>query len=125
MPPWAAVFVPLALIDAALLAHLSKLAIERPLPDLFPALIAIPADASFTSAHAMQSAAFVLAYIVRPAGRVRPAGALALGIVAALVGISRVYPQVRSSSDVLFSAAAAILWVRALRALPVWQERIR
>lgn len=124
-PPRAAAFVPLALIGAALLAHLFKLAIARPRPDLFPALVAIPADASFPSAHAMQSAAFVLACIVRPAGRVRPAGALALGIVAALVGISRVHLQVHFPSDVLFGAAAAILWVLALRALPVWQERIR
>lgn len=124
-PARVAAFMPAAVIGAALLGHLVKLAIDRPRPEFVPALAAMPVNASYPSAHAMQATAFALAYIVRPAGHAGHAGtaaAVALCVSAILVGVSRVYLQVHFPSDVLFGAAAAILWVLALRALPVWPE---
>ncbi|MBK8120520.1 MAG: phosphatase PAP2 family protein [Sulfuritalea sp.] len=46
-------------------------------------------------------------------------------LLIASVGVSRVYLQVHYPSDVAFGMAAAILWVLALRRLPVWREDIR
>jgi undecaprenyl-diphosphatase len=42
--------------------------------------------------------------------------------MAILVGLSRLYLQVHFASDVMFGAAAAVLWVLALRSLPIWKE---
>lgn len=116
--PRAAAFVPTALIGAALLARLAKLAIERPRPDMFPALISMPADASFPSAHAMQVTALVAAWLLRPGSRPAGGEALAGGLLIAAVALSRVYLQVHYPSDVAFGIAAALLWVMALRRLP-------
>ena len=118
-------FVPLALIGAAALAHLAKLAIERPRPDLLPALVAMPADPSFPSAHAMQATAFAVAWLLRPGARPGAAEAVAALLLAAAVAGSRVYLQVHFVSDVAFGVIAAILWVLALRCLPVWTPRLR
>ncbi len=121
-PPHAAAFVPAALIGAAILARLAKLAIERPRPELFPALIAMPDDASFPSAHAMQATALVAAWLLRPGARLAYGEALAGGLLIAAVALSRVYLQVHFPSDVAFGMVAALLWVMALRSLPLWQK---
>jgi len=124
-PPRAGAFVPLALIGAAALAHLAKLAIARPRPDLLPALVAMPADPSFPSAHAMQATAFAVAWLLRPGARPGAAEAVAALLLAAAVAGSRVVLQVHFVSDVAFGVIAAILWVFALRSLPVWTPRLR
>ena len=121
----AAAFVPLALLGAAVFAHLAKVAAERPRPDMFPALVAMPLDASFPSAHAMQVTAFTCACLLPPGARPGLGAALAGSLLMASVGVSRVYLQVHYPSDVAFGMAAAILWVLALRRLPVWREDIR
>lgn len=124
-PPRAAAFVPAALIGAAILARLAKLAIERPRPDLFPALIAMPNDASFPSAHAMQATALVAAWLLRPGARFAYGEALAGGLLIASVALSRVHLQVHFPSDVAFGMVVALLWVMALRGLPLWQNAIQ
>ena len=118
----AAAFMPVALASAALLSHLSKLAVERPRPDLFQALISLPSDASFPSGHAIHATAFATAWILRPGARTRAAEILALGLLVLLVGASRLYLQVHFPSDVAFGIAVAALWVLALRCLPIWSE---
>ena len=120
-----AAFVVLALIGASALGHLAKLIVARPRPDLFPPLIAMPADWSFPSAHAVQVTAFALAWLLRPgapAGRIEIA---ALVSVMALVIASRLYLQVHFPSDVLAGVLLATLWVMFLRRLPAWRENKR
>lgn len=116
-------FVALALIGASALGHLAKLIVARPRPDVFPPLIPMPEDWSFPSAHAVQVAAFALAWTLRPGaspGRIEIA--VLLGIVAA-VFISRLYLQVHFPSDVVAGALLASLWVLLLRSVPAWRER--
>lgn len=125
-PRWGlrtACFVPIALVGAAIWAHAFKLLINRPRPDPLTALIDLPADTSYPSAHTLQAASFVLAWIICPNLRSHPATTLVLALMALLVGISRIYLQVHFASDVMFGAAAAVLWVLALRSLPIWKER--
>ena len=118
----AASFVPLALMGSAALAHLAKVAVSRPRPELFPPLATMPPDASFPSAHAMQVTALVLAYFLRPGVRPGLVAWLAGGVLVALVGLSRIHLQVHYPSDVIVGMLAAALLVLALRALPVWRE---
>jgi undecaprenyl-diphosphatase len=123
--PRAAAFVPLALVGAAVLAHVAKFIADRPRPDLFTALIPMPADQSYPSAHAMQVTAFLLAMLLRPGTRPGPGAVLLACLLAALVAVSRVYLQVHFPTDVAFGIVAAALWVLALRCLPVWREGAR
>lgn len=120
--PRTACFVPVALVGAALWAHAFKLLVNRPRPDPLAALIDLPADMSYPSAHTLQVGAFVLAWMLCPNLRSHRVTAIALLLMALLVGISRLYLQVHFASDVLFGAAAAVLWVLALRSLPIWKE---
>jgi membrane-associated phospholipid phosphatase len=117
----AASFVPLALLSSATLAHLTKVAVSRPRPELFPPLTTMPADASFPSAHAMQVTALVMAYLLRPGARPGIAAWLAGGALVMLVGLSRIHLQVHFPSDVIFGMLAAALLVLALRELPPWR----
>lgn len=117
-------FVPLALLAASVVARLAKLAVLRPRPDEFAPLAAMPADASFPSAHAMQISAVVLAFLLRPGAR--PGTAAWLGGLALIsaVAASRVHLQLHFPSDVLFGVAAAALLVAALRSLPPWNRGV-
>lgn len=121
--PRTACFVPVALVGATLWAHAFKLLVNRPRPDPLVALIDIPADMSYPSAHTLQVGAFVLAWMLCPNLRCHTVTAVALLLMAILVGISRLYLQVHFASDVVFGAAAAVLWVLALRSLPIWKKR--
>jgi undecaprenyl-diphosphatase len=114
------VFLPLALAGAVALAQVAKHVVGRPRPDLFPALIAMPADPSFPSAHAMQATAFAAGWLLRPGMRPGPLGVVGAGLLVAAVAGSRSYLQVHFPTDVLFGVAAALLWVAALRCAPVW-----
>jgi undecaprenyl-diphosphatase len=113
-------FLPLALLGATALAQAAKFLVARPRPDLFPALVTMPPDASFPSAHAMQATAFALAWLLRPGARPAPLAAAAAGLLVLAVAGSRVYLQVHFPTDVLFGMTAAALWVVALRCAPVW-----
>lgn len=93
---------------------MAKLLVERPRPDLFPALVAMPQDASFPSAHAMQVTAFLAAWLLAAARRPLAAGAVVAATAAVLaVALSRIYLQVHFPSDVAFGMVAAVLWVLA------------
>ena len=120
-----AVFVPLAVIGAMMLAHLFKLAVARPRPELFPALTTMPVDPSYPSAHSMQVAAFASAFLLRPAGCKHAGIVASLVALFLLVALSRIYLQVHFPSDVIFGLLAAVLWVLALRQLPPWQDKLR
>jgi membrane-associated phospholipid phosphatase len=113
----AGLFVPCSLLFASGLSHVAKLLVERPRPDLFPSLIALPADWSFPSAHTMQVTAFALALLLQARVGERLRAALVLACVIGLVGISRIYLQVHFPTDVLFGLVAAIGCVLAARHL--------
>jgi len=106
----------LGLAGASLLAHGSKPLFGRGRPDLFTALVELPADASYPSAHSAQIFAFALSLYLalRPAvpGCILLLGALLLWAV--VVGLSRVYLQVHYPSDVVGGAVMALLWVWGL-----------
>lgn len=106
-------FLLLSLCGASVLAHLTKLAVARPRPDLFTQAVPMPADWSYPSAHAMQITAVAVAWLL-VAGRGRWPWALALMLVLGLVGLSRIYLQVHYPSDVLAGTLAAALWVLGL-----------
>ena len=117
-----ALFLPVALAGAVLLAYGAKLAVARARPDV-AALIDMPASASFPSAHALQASAFVLAWLLAPSRRTgRPAaGEMALGLVAVLlVAWSRLHLQVHYPSDILYALAAGTVWAVTLRQLAFW-----
>ncbi len=93
------------------LAYLVKLLVSRPRPQAENLLIAVPADASFPSGHAMQITAFALAAVWAFAPHGQRAGWLGAALVLiALVGVSRLYLQVHFPTDVLAGTAAAALW---------------
>jgi membrane-associated phospholipid phosphatase len=115
-------FLPGAVLGAAGLAHVLKWLVDRARPDAFPSLVAMPADASFPSAHALQAAAFVTAWLLWTGG-VRRIGPVATGVLIVLaVGASRIYLQVHFPSDVLFGIIAGVLWAALLHALPIWKR---
>jgi len=109
-------FLVFALLGSSALGHVFKLWVARPRPDLFPALLDMPGDWAFPSAHAMQATAAALAWllVVRQS---RAFWAILLGLAVLLVGLSRIYLQVHFPSDVVAGTLAAILWVAGLHAL--------
>jgi undecaprenyl-diphosphatase len=118
----ASIFVPVSLLVAAGLAHIAKIIVERPRPDLFPATVLLPADWSFPSAHAMQATAFFLAMLLQPKGGCLLAKAVGATVIILLVGVSRVYLQVHFPTDVVFGIVAAIGCVFAVRKL-IFEQR--
>lgn len=113
----AALLLPLTLAGAWLLAHLAKLLVGRPRPDLYPPLITMPNDPSFPSAHTLQIAAFACALAVAPGVRRHRGIMAAAALAVCVVALSRVYLQVHFPSDVLFALIAAAGWVCGLRLL--------
>jgi undecaprenyl-diphosphatase len=109
-------FILLALLNTALLAHVTKLWLARPRPALFDAAIAMPVDWSYPSAHIMQAAAFALALLF-VAGHGLRRWWPALVLLVALVGFSRIYLQVHYPTDVLAGLVAAAFWVMGLRVM--------
>ena len=105
-----------ALLSASVLCHVLKVLIDRPRPELWPGVLPLPADAAFPSAHSAQAMAVAVALCcLFPAGwRLWFRGVLIL--LAALVGLSRLYLQVHWPSDVvagwLLGAGVAILSLR-------------
>lgn len=113
--PVAALLLPLAVGGAWLLAHAGKLLVVRPRPDLYPALIAMPADLSFPSAHAMQITAFALAWVLAAGSRPGWAGVVAAALIILVVALSRLYLQLHFPSDVVIGMIAGAAWVVGLR----------
>ena len=109
-------FLLAALLGASALGHIFKLWVARPRPDLFPALIDVPGDWSFPSAHAMQATAAAMAWLL-VTRHSRALWTILLGFAVLLVGLSRVYLQVHFPSDVVAGTLAALLWVAGLHAL--------
>jgi undecaprenyl-diphosphatase len=102
---------------AVLMSYAAKLWIGRERPPALDALVAMPADASFPSGHAMQITAFALAlaWMLAPPSQRGFWLAFALASIL-LVGVSRVYLQVHFPSDVVAGTLAAALWTGAIAA---------
>jgi len=106
-----------AVCGAAVLAHAGKLLVARPRPDLHAALVSMPPDLSFPSAHTLQIAAFASAWVLAAHPRPAAAAAVAAAVTIALVAVSRVYLQVHYPSDVAVAAVAGAAWAAGLRLL--------
>ncbi len=99
---------------AVALAYAVKLLAGRERPPASDALVAMPADLSFPSGHAMQITAFALAAVWNLAPAAQRGRWLAVAAMTILlVGVSRVYLQVHFPSDVLAGTMAAGLWAFA------------
>ena len=104
-------FVLLALMANTGVAHALKITVDRARPDLFPALSALPADASFPSAHTMQITGVVLALLLSAPPRIQQTLGywfLGLGVIG-VVGYSRIHLQVHFPTDVLAGLGLATL----------------
>ena len=118
-----ALFVPANLLLVVIVSYITKLAVARPRPDLFPALTAMPTDWSYPSGHSMQISALALAWLFRP-GAVLSFQTLGIAtLLIVVVAASRVYLQVHFPSDVIFGLLTTICCVMALREWPVWQMK--
>lgn len=113
-------FLGLALVGTILIVHVSKLIVARPRPADINAVITMPWDLSFPSAHTAQIVAVVVASLIVVSrlaiGWLKwliPIGALCV----LLVATSRIYLQVHYPSDVLAGTLAAGLWVFGLAKL--------
>jgi membrane-associated phospholipid phosphatase len=107
--------LPIGVAGAWLLATATKLLVSRPRPELYPSLVAMPADWSFPSAHAMQVTAFAMGWLLMPGVRL---GWVIIGAATSLVimvGVSRLYLQVHFPSDVLAGVIASAAWMAGLR----------
>lgn len=113
----AALLLPLAVGGAWLWAHAAKLLVARPRPDLYSAVVAMPTDLSFPSAHTMQITAFVLALLLARATKPQWFATAAGALVVCLVAVSRPYLQVHFPSDVLIGLILGAAWVVGLRML--------
>lgn len=106
---------PAALATTCLVIYPLKELVARPRPDLHQALVSLPLDASFPSAHAAQAATLAMALGWRAPWPVR----IALGAGVLAVACSRPYLQVHYPSDVLagvlIGVVCALIAVRLLR----------
>ena len=114
-PPGAALLLPIAVGGAWLLAHAGKLLVARPRPDLYPALISMPADLSFPSAHTLQITAFAFAWVLAVGSRPGWAAVIAAASIVLAVALSRLYLQVHFPSDVAIAIIVGATWVVGLR----------
>jgi undecaprenyl-diphosphatase len=106
---------------ASMLSITVKLAVMRPRPAHFPALIDIPAGFSFPSSHAVQITAFVLAELLLLNALTRARWLFLLNLAGGglifLVCISRLYLQVHYTTDIAAGFLTALLWVVGLAAV--------
>lgn len=123
-----AIFVGAALLGISALAHLLKWMVARPRPNWHEAVIAVPLDLSFPSAHAAQITAFVMALVMvlRHLRMPRLERVAAFGALLILVvSVSRLYLQVHFPSDVLAGCLWAALWVAVLAHLLLVRDDTR
>lgn len=99
---------------AIAISYSAKFWVGRERPPALESLVAMPADPSFPSSHAMQITAFglAMAWMLAPIPQRRIWLTLAISAIL-LVGLSRLYLQVHFPSDVLAGTAAAALWCYA------------
>jgi undecaprenyl-diphosphatase len=120
----ACLFVPLSLLLASSLAHITKIIVERPRPELYPASIPVPVDWSFPSAHTMQVTACLLAMLLLHRTGSLFAQTLGAAVLILLVMASRAYLQVHFPTDIVFGLVAAIGCVIAAQKLTLEQRRV-
>ena len=120
----ACLFVPLSLLLATSLAHITKIIVERPRPELYPAIIPLPVDWSFPSAHAMQVTSCLLAMVLLHKTGFLFAKALGAAVIVLLVVASRAYLQVHFPTDIVFGLVAAIGCVIAAQKLTFEQRSV-
>ncbi len=120
----AALFVPLSLLLASSLAHITKIMVERPRPELYPASIPVPVDWSFPSAHTMQVTGVLLSMVLLHRTGSLFAQTLGAAAVILLVMVSRAYLQVHFPTDIVFGLVAAIGCVIAAQKLTLEQRRV-
>lgn len=120
----ACLFVPLSLLLASSLAHITKIIVERPRPELYPASIPVPVDWSFPSAHTMQVTACLLAMLLLHRTGSLFAQTLGAAVLILLVMVSRAYLQVHFPTDIVFGLVAAIGCVIAAQKLTLEQRRV-
>jgi undecaprenyl-diphosphatase len=116
----AAVLFLVAAVGAEALELILKLVFRRARPEAFFGYLQ-PLGYSFPSGHAIVSCCFygVAAAILTVRMRSRAARALTwagAGLLAAVIGFSRVYLGVHYPSDVLAGYMAGVIWVAAVRA---------
>jgi len=116
----AAVLLVVACLGAEVLDQALKLLFHRPRPEAFFGL-SDPLTYSFPSGHATTAccfygvlAAIVVARLRSPAARISVWAAAA--VMAAAIGLSRIYLGVHYPSDVLGGYVAAVMWLYLLRA---------
>jgi len=116
-------------IGASLLNSAAKLIFMRPRPNLFPAVIDLPAGFSFPSSHAAQITVFVLAELlllqVSTRARRFVLFNIAGGILILLVCFSRLYLQVHYLTDVVTGFLTALFWVIGLGAVMLTDHKKR
>ena len=112
-----AYFLGTALVGTVVIMHLSKLLIARPRPADAAALIDVPWDQSFPSAHSAQivSILFGGVIVLGRSNRALSKWLLLLALpLALLVGVSRIYLQVHYPTDVLVGMIMGLSWVTGL-----------
>lgn len=126
-----AVFLICSLVGASAISNVAKSVIARPRPNLFPAVIDIPAGFSFPSSHSVQITAFVLAVLlvlkVMTETRWLILPNVLGGALILLVCLSRLYLQVHYPTDVVSGFLTALFWVVGLATLilPDRQDHLR
>ncbi|MCB1333561.1 MAG: phosphatase PAP2 family protein [Roseivivax sp.] len=119
-----ALFLLVAVLGGQVLSHVTKLAFDRPRPDLVPHGVEV-LTASFPSGHSMMATTTYLTLAVLVA-RVEPRKPLKLfyialaAVVSAAVGISRVYLGVHWPSDVLAGWTLGAAWALACWTVARW-----
>lgn len=116
-------FVPSSLLLATTLAHITKIIVERPRPELYPASIPLPVDWSFPSAHAMQVTSCLLAIVLMHRSESILAKIVVTAVIVLLVMASRAYLQVHFPTDIAFGLVAAIGCVIAAQNLTLEQRK--
>ncbi|SHO47582.1 phosphatase PAP2 family protein [Desulfopila aestuarii] len=103
------------LAGISFIVHGLKLLVARPRPPVEGLLVAMPSDFSFPSAHTAQVTAFLFACALIFAKELPPREALllwsGLGMIALLVGVSRIYLKVHYISDVVVGLVLGALWI--------------
>jgi len=123
------IFLVSSFFGISALNNLFKHVIARPRPNLFPAVIDMPAGFSFPSAHAVQITAFVISLLIvlkALTGARWFILSMAVGaLLISLVCLSRLYLQVHYPTDVAAGFLTGLFWVFGLAALMLPDDQAR